>query len=230
MSRCDLYYRDIMNYQNNNCACWRSICACEQMPCRSRPCTCCPCIVRGPTGPTGPQGDAGSTGPQGDIGPTGPQGDIGPTGPQGDIGPTGPQGPTQIFGIQAVMSNRPGEELNDNEAIIFDKTISQVGTAISYNEETGEFTLSQNGNYLVDWWITIDGTDSTKGVIFALSVNGDIHSRAVSPPATSQISGIALVMVDAAPATISVINASGETVNFEDIAPQANIVIAAIPV
>ena len=50
----------------------------------------------GPTGPSGPQGDAGPQGPAGDTGPTGPAGstgDTGPTGPQGDAGPAGPQGP-----------------------------------------------------------------------------------------------------------------------------------------
>ena len=35
--------------------------------------------IRGPVGPTGPQGSTGPTGPQGATGPTGPQGATGPT-------------------------------------------------------------------------------------------------------------------------------------------------------
>ena len=69
----------------------------------------------GPTGPSGPQGDAstvpgptgpaGPSGPQGDAstvpgpsGPSGPQGDTGPTGPIGLDGATGPQGPSGASG------------------------------------------------------------------------------------------------------------------------------------
>lgn len=64
-------------------------------------------LIKGATGPQGPQGDTGARGPQGaqgDTGPRGPQGvqgDTGAQGPQGiqgEKGATGPQGPQGIQG------------------------------------------------------------------------------------------------------------------------------------
>ncbi|PGT96237.1 collagen-like protein, partial [Bacillus cereus] len=69
---------------------------------------------RGPTGPTGPQGNTGATGPTGPqgntgaTGPTGPRGNTGATG-IGVTGPTGPSGgppgPTGATGPQGVQGN-----------------------------------------------------------------------------------------------------------------------------
>ena len=58
------------------------------------PMRCCPSLIAGPTGPTGPAGATGPTGPAGATGPTGPAGATGPTGPAGATGPTGPAGAT----------------------------------------------------------------------------------------------------------------------------------------
>jgi len=91
MSRYDLEYRDIINYQNN-CVWCRPNCACQQIPCSSRPCICRPCIVRGPTGPAGPQGIQGEIGSAGPVGPQGTQGNTGPTGATGPQGPAGENG------------------------------------------------------------------------------------------------------------------------------------------
>ena len=81
-----------------------------------------PVSLRGPQGPTGPQGERGpqgptgsqgergpqgSTGPQGERGPqgsTGPQGERGPQGPTGPQGERGPQGPTGPAGPAASIT------------------------------------------------------------------------------------------------------------------------------
>jgi len=48
----------------------------------------------GPTGASGPKGNAGATGP------VGPKGNTGATGPQGDTGATGPAGPQGVQGLK----------------------------------------------------------------------------------------------------------------------------------
>ena len=55
----------------------------------------------GPTGATGPQGEAGITGPQGEVGAAGPTGPTGATGPTGPTGATGPQGEAGAAGADA---------------------------------------------------------------------------------------------------------------------------------
>ena len=246
MPRCYLEYRDIIN-QQNNCVCWSPSWTCQQ-----RPCGCwCPCIVRGPTGPTGPQGIQGEIGPAGATGPQGTAGENGRNGATGRsayqvavdegfegteeqwlaslMGPAGPAGPAEVFGIQARLLNSPNIDIEDNAPIIFDTVSAQVGTAISYNETTGVFTISQSGYYLVNWWVATDGSVATTGANFSLNVNGLQHSTGASPAVTGQVTGSALIVVNAEPVTVTLTNESGEVMNLEDTFAQANITILAIP-
>jgi len=217
MSRCNLDYKDII-YRQNNDGYWSPSCTCQP-----RPYTCCPCIVHGPTGPTGLQGLQGSTGPQGI------QGEIGPVGENGQNGATGPTGPAEIFGIQVQLLNSPNIDVANNAPVIFDTVLEQIGTAISYDETTGVFTISQNGYYLVNWWVATDGSDSTTGTKFSLNVNGASHSSGASANVTGQVSGSDLLVVNAEPVTVTLTNESGEPMNLEDTFTQANITILAIP-
>ena len=146
-------------------------------------------------------------------------------------GPTGPTGSAQFFGIQAKLLGKEGAGIGNNETIVFDNVSTRIGSAITYNGINGEFTISQSGYYRVDWWATIDGANATTGIVFALIVDGRTHSRAVAPPVTSQVSGSALVVIDATPAILSIRNISGNLITFEaGIDLQANIVIMSIPV
>ena len=211
----------------------------------------------GPAGPVGPQGTQGNTGPTGDTGPQGPAGENGATGTAGAtgadgrsayqvavdegfegieeewlaglVGPTGPAGPAEIFGIQAQLLNSPNIDIASNSPIIFDTVLEQIGTAISYNETTGVFTISQNGYYLVNWWVATDGSDATTGANFSLNVNGAPHSTGASPAVTGQVAGSALIVVNAEPVTVTLTNESGEVMNLEDTFAQANITILAMP-
>jgi len=151
------------------------------------------------------------------------------TGPTGPPGPVGPASPVEIFGIQAKLLNHPNSDIADDAPIIFDTVSEQIGTGISYNETTGVFTISQNGYYLASWWVALDGSTITTGANFSLNVNGISHSTGASPIVTGQLSGSALVVVDAGPVTITLTNESGEPMNLEDVYAQANITILAIP-
>ena len=150
----------------------------------------------------------------------------------GATGPTGATGAIpQVSGIQAALRGLEGAPLARDANIVFDNVINRIGTAITYNDPpTGVFTISQNGNYRVDWWATIDGTSATIGITLALNIGTTVHSRAVAPPVTSQVSGSALITVDAAPVTLFITNISNGEITFEgDIDVQANIVITALP-
>ena len=127
------------------------------------------------------------------------------------------------------MLNSPNGDIADNAAIIFDTVSVEIGTAISYNETTGVFTISQNGYYLVNWWVALDGSVATTGANFSLNVNGSPHSTGASPSVIGQLSGSALIVVDAGPVTVTLTNESGELINLEDVYAQANITILALP-
>lgn len=57
-------------------------------------------LVRGDSGPAGPQGEQGPIGPRGSAGPQGEEGPEGPQGESGEAGPRGPEGPAGPAGEQ----------------------------------------------------------------------------------------------------------------------------------
>lgn len=146
----------------------------------------------GPTGPTGPAGIAGPTGPagaEGAAGPTGPTGPAGIAGPAGGEGPTGPQGIQGVQGIQGIQGpiGPTGPEaivayggLYDNAALTV--TIPAAGTEILPMEEfmpssnitlaPDIITITEAGNYKVDFMGIFQSTSGNFGVNFGVAVNG----------------------------------------------------------
>jgi len=195
--------------------------------------TCCNCCCpsqstkilcqRGATGAAGP---AGPIGPRGVAGPAGATGATGATGPIGPIGPTAPS--PFIQGIQAQLQDSAGEIVADSMNIIFDTIIINQSANISYNSATGEFTISEPGNYYIAWWITTDGTDGPVNVAFTVTVNGSPVSLANSPVTTGQVNGDALITVAALPAIITLVNQTGGIVALASTVVQANITIFSV--
>ena len=146
---------------------------------------------QGVTGPTGPQGATGPTGPQGVTGPTGPQGATGPTGPQGVTGPTGPQGATGPTGPQGATGPTgpagPGTEL-DSYAMAHDETDSTVGVQqpflfqttnisnkITYNPNTGDFSIPDAGIYIIHWWINVRNSNKKETDCEPKALGAELH-------------------------------------------------------
>ena len=85
------------------------------------------------------------------IGPTGPQGATGPTGPQGIPGPTGPTGPS--FNEAAMVHDESELQVPSNGVIRFNNT--NLSNGITYDPNTGEFTIPSNGQYIIHWWVNV---------------------------------------------------------------------------
>lgn len=154
------------------------------------------------------------------------EGPAGPTGPQGPTGPTGPAGSGGFSGIQLELSRSPGILIGNGHPVLFDKVVNQPSPDISYLGETGEFILSSDKNYFVSWWAAVDGTEFSAAVEFAITVNGVPFSVSASPQVTCQLSGTALVTVQAAPERLALVNRSGNTIRYAPVSVQAGIVIA----
>ncbi|MFU0833516.1 MAG: Collagen-like protein [Oscillospiraceae bacterium] len=198
---------------------------------------CCGCHNRciccfGPTGPTGAQGP---TGPMGPTGPTGPQGLQGPTGPQGQQGPTGPTGPRgprgpkeALAGIHAQMINHNSNTLEDNANVLFDSLLNTSSPSITYDSNTGIFTISETGTYLVNWWVAVAGTAGPAAIAFALRLNDSTDIPSAMPIVSGQLSGSALLTIGTAPSTLCLVNTTGSAVLYGDLPVQANIVITQV--
>ncbi|MPM72951.1 hypothetical protein SDC9_119927 [bioreactor metagenome] len=109
--------------------------------------------------------------------------------------------------------------------MVFNTTVLDLSPNISYNSATGEFTISQTGNYYVSWWIAVDGAESATTISFGVSLNAGAPIIASSPIVSNQLSGIALISVVAAPAVVTLVNATGFTAFIADTPVQASMII-----
>lgn len=224
----------------NKCCCQHNKCQCCVGPTGPRGFTGAtgPIGLRGATGPTGatgatgPTGNTGATGATGLVGPTGPIGPIGVTGPTGATGPTGPTGPTgadgatvQLRGIQTDLQGGQGDQIAVDGNLIFDNILNNQSTDITYNLITGEFTLSQTGNYFVSWWVATNGSGTDTDVHFSIALDGVPFSMGASPIVTGEVSGIAFVTVGANPVVLTLINSSADVVSIGSTPVQASLVI-----
>jgi hypothetical protein len=109
--------------------------------------------------------------------------------------------------------------------VVFDTIINDQSLDLGYNPGTGIFTISGIGNYYVSWWVATDGAEAATSINFDLVLNGSTVSTTSSPIVTGQVSGTALITVGATPATLALVNTTGETVFIANTAVQANFVI-----
>jgi C1q domain-containing protein len=128
-------------------------------------------------------------------------------------------------GIQAQLINSPGAFLDDDATVVFDTVITNQTSGITYNMETGEFTISAAGNYYISWWTTTDGSAGPVNMVFALNADGSPVAEGNSPIVTGQVNGDALLTVAETPVVITLTNTSGASISYGNINVQANITI-----
>ena len=130
--------------------------------------------VTGPTGPTGPQGITGPTGASGVTGPTGATGPQGITGPTGATGPTGPAGEdATTFNSYAMVHDETNSTVSHNQPILFQTT--NISNKISYNPATGDFTIPEEGIYIIHWWINVRHTDADHSTCEPRTLGVELH-------------------------------------------------------
>ena len=195
-------------------------------------------FIVGPTGPRGDKGEQGSEGPQGIQGVTGNTGPAGlasevgatgatgPQGIQGVTGSTGPAGSGALVGVQVQMIGKDSLIVNQGETLIFDELIRAADPSIIYDDVTGEFTLTSPGNYVIHWWLNVDGSQGPKGSAqFSIVVDGTVYSSSLSPITTGQVSGQSLVIVKTAPSIITLVNTTSDVVRLSDLSMQGGFLI-----
>ena len=188
--------------------------------------------VTGVTGPTGPTG-IGITGATGVTGPTGPTG-VGATGATGVTGPTGPTGATAtLIGLQAQAIGASGNVVNNGQPIPLNIIISNnAAPDISFNIVSSVLTINTLGSYYIDWWVVIDdlGVAATE-ISFSIQATGGlvvpstVSSVAPAQSQPTQVSGNAIINVIGTPATLQLLNTSGDSIQFPNTTVQGNLSI-----
>ena len=118
-----------------------------------------------------------------------------------------------------------GGSVANGAPVLFNTVLNDQSLNISYNPATGVATIVAEGNYFVTWWVATDGAGPATFVDFTLQINGSGGVSASSPIVTGQLNGSALVTVGAIPATLQLVNTTGQTVFYATTPVVANIVI-----
>ncbi|MCL2850858.1 MAG: hypothetical protein FWE01_00650 [Firmicutes bacterium] len=129
--------------------------------------------------------------------------------------------------LQAQLIVHPEKNLTDKEVITFDKVIEKSGAGICMNRD-GIFRLCTAGVYLVNWNISVNGTNQRPFVRFALMVNGQIRGPSSRPTSVGEISGSNIVTVKRTPTEIALVNDTGDIVQLSEVSPIANITIVQV--
>jgi len=136
--------------------------------------------------------------------------------------------PSTTGGASAQLTGSSGGTILDAANVIFATPyVNQLPSNISYNNATGEFTLTGAGNYYIAWWVATNGGPAPS-LAFSVKANGIAVSAGNTQWGISQVSGDALITVGGSPVTVALANTSGGTVNFATAAVQANISVLKI--
>ncbi len=129
-------------------------------------------------------------------------------------------------GIQTELTvEEVGEVVPDGGNVLFNTVLNDQSDNITYDPATGEFTITEPGNYYVSWWFAADGAGPAANISMAVAVNGVPYSTVSSAIVSDQISGYALVTVEDVPATISLMNVTGEDMFIPVVPVQSGMVI-----
>lgn len=102
--------------------------------------------------------------------------------------------------------------------VIFDTIVFSTGD-ISYNNATGVITFNEAGRYAVNWWVAVQSSASTNGIVFALSTSQGDFLEGNSPIKTDEVTGLGIINVAEAPVTMSLVNSSTAQVFYPVIVP-----------
>lgn len=150
-------------------------------------------------------------------------------GTPGPMGKRGPAGATcQMRSIEEQLVGAGGVAVTDGAPLLFDSLVVNQTKNISYDEVTGEFIISNNGNYLINWWVAIDGSVAVKQVTFSIDVDGKLQISSSMPVISGQLCGCAAITAMGAPSRIKLINNSGDTIYLAHTPVQGNIVLTEV--
>ena len=110
-----------------------------------------------------------------------------------------------------------GSSVEDGENVLFD--IAYPSGNVTYDSATGEITVSEAGDYAVQWWVATQSSASATGAVFSISTSNGYCRAGASPVKAGQVVGSAVITVNVAPVTISLSNTSGAAFFLPSIVP-----------
>jgi len=116
-----------------------------------------------------------------------------------------------------IERSSPGS-ITTGENVIFD-AIQYTSGNISYDSSLGIITFNEAGRYIVNWWVAIQTSTSSRGIIFALSSSQGDFLEGDSPIKTGEVYGLGIIDVIQAPVTLSLVNGTSTNIIYSSIVP-----------
>lgn len=167
---------------------------------------------------------------------TGIAGATGATGATGTTGVTGNTGPaTRLRGLQLQLQGAYTALVGRGENVIFDVVIKDRAPFITYDMLTGTIAIQEAGIYCVSWWVSVDGIGNGTDIFitFGIVTSTGEDIRACSPIVTGQVSGNALLEIDATvknPVILKLVNVTDGTIGFGQTSVKADLTIVNVSV
>jgi hypothetical protein len=130
-----------------------------------------------------------------------------------------------LRGIQVQLRKSGGGTVANGANVVFDTVVNDQSLNLNYAAGVFNVLPGGIGNYYVTWWIDTNGAGPATNITFEIQLDGGAGIPASAPFTSGQLNGSALVTVGAAPATITLVNVTGRTVNLATTPVQANIII-----
>ncbi len=118
-----------------------------------------------------------------------------------------------------------GGVINTDDNVLFETVLSNFGD-VSYDSGTGVITIGQPGRYFINWWVATQTSLGPNAVIFSIITSQDDDIPGNTPLKTGEVAGFALIQVDTAPVTLSLVNKTASSVAYITlIAEKAHLVL-----
>lgn len=108
-----------------------------------------------------------------------------------------------------------GGEIADGANVFFNNQV-WLSDDITYNEDTGVFTIETEGFYEINWNIAAQSSQAATGLSFVIDAAGSTDITDSTPIKTGQLSGISVIVADQPPVDFSLRNVSGQSVYLPD--------------
>ncbi|SDN35192.1 hypothetical protein SAMN04488502_1211, partial [Dendrosporobacter quercicolus] len=126
---------------------------------------------------------------------------------------------SELAGVQVQLQDPAVISVAAGTNVLFDTTVSNQSTAISYDPLTGALAITESGIYYIAWWVAADGIQGGTAIVptFAITSSAGDNIQASSPIISGQLSGNALLAITAAPGspvTLQLINATDSLIGY----------------
>lgn len=134
-----------------------------------------------------------------------------------------------LKGLELQMKNNLGSILDQNDSVLFDTIINdQTDDNIVYDNSNGEFIIKNPGNYFINGWINIDGSEMTSIVQISIEVNDISKCLGIMNIITGQLYFNGYITTTDTNSIISIKNISEQKISIGEVPIQAEISIVYI--